>query len=132
MISIKSKGTSPEATAYRMLRGLLGCDIAIECNGKSLPGSPDFYIPSVKVALFVHGCFWHRCPKHGRLPSSNQDYWLPKLTENIKRDRRVQYRLNKLGISVWKIWEHDLKKNAIESTKNRLAARFFKKGLPSL
>lgn len=130
MLSIRSTGTVPEATVYRILRELLGNLMIIERNDKSLPGSPDFYIPSVRVALFVHGCFWHCCPKHGSLPRTNTDYWIPKLAANLRRDKRAQGRLNKLGISVWRTWEHDLKNRTIGATASRLANRFSRIGLP--
>src|SRR6266704_3667265 len=50
-----------------------------------LPGSPDFVFRRERVAVFVDGCFWHGCPKHGRTPDSNRGYWLPKLKRNKQR-----------------------------------------------
>ena len=47
---------------------------------KDVPGCPDFYFPKSRLAVFVDGCFWHACPKCGRLPSSNAEYWTPKGT----------------------------------------------------
>jgi DNA mismatch endonuclease, patch repair protein len=47
-------------------------------------GNPDFVFYSVRLAIFVDGCFWHGCPLHGRMPRSNEHYWLPKL-ERIRQ-----------------------------------------------
>ncbi|MXY22110.1 MAG: very short patch repair endonuclease [Dehalococcoidia bacterium] len=60
-----------------------------------------------KVAVFVDGCFWHSCPQHGTMPKSNQDYWIPKLRQNVERDRDVNWRLREVGWSVIRIWEHE-------------------------
>jgi len=68
-------------------------------------------LPRYKVAIFVHGCFWHRharC-KLASTPRSNQDYWLPKFERNVKRDRENQRALRTLGWRVIVIWECELK-----------------------
>ena len=77
-----------------------------------LVGQPDFVFPKRKVAIFVDGCFWHGCPKHGRKPDSNQSYWLPKLERNQARDRRVTRVLRNFGWKVLRIWHHDLRNEA--------------------
>src|SRR3954453_10400732 len=53
---------------------------------QAVPGRPDFIFRLERLAIFVDGCFWHGCPKHGRKPTSNQAYWLPKLLRNRERD----------------------------------------------
>jgi DNA mismatch endonuclease, patch repair protein len=60
-----------------------------------------------RVAVFIDGCFWHRCPQHGSDPKSNRDYWLPKLAANVERDRRVDAALTDAGWRVVRIWEHE-------------------------
>ena len=59
-----------------------------------------------KVAIFVDGCFWHRCPDHGTTPKSNRSYWIPKLNDNVERDRRVTADLVAQGWHVVRVWEH--------------------------
>jgi DNA mismatch endonuclease (patch repair protein) len=79
----------------------------------ALPGRPDFAFRSQKVAVFVDGCFWHSCPRHGRAPESNQEYWLPKLARNGRRDRRVSRILRRMGWKVIRLWEHDLANDSL-------------------
>jgi len=75
----------------------------------SLFGRPDFAFRQQRVAVFVDGCFWHGCPKHGNIPANNRSFWETKLAANKARDRRVNRELHKLGWCVHRIWEHDLK-----------------------
>lgn len=70
---------------------------------------PDFVFRSSKVAIFVDGCFWHLCPKHGMLPSTNEEFWQQKLEGNKQRDRRVTRLLRNAGWKVLRIWEHDVR-----------------------
>lgn len=73
-----------------------------------LPGKPDFAFPSLKVLVFIDGCFWHGCPKCYRLPEDNRDYWIGKLNRNRSRDREVSQLLIATGWKVLRIWEHSL------------------------
>ena len=75
-------------------------------------GKPDFIFRRGKVAVFVDGCFWHGCPKHGRNPTSNQVYWLKKLRRNKLRDATVNKMLTTSGWIVLRLWGHDLEKPA--------------------
>ena len=59
-----------------------------------------------KVVVFVDGCFWHCCPDHGTIPKSNQAYWVPKLKENVDRDRVIDRELRADGWRVLRLWEH--------------------------
>jgi DNA mismatch endonuclease (patch repair protein) len=76
----------------------------------SMPGCPDFAFPKSKVAVFVDGCFWHGCPKHGRNPDSNQSYWKAKMVRNKARDNSVTRNLRQTGWRVLRFWQHDLQK----------------------
>jgi DNA mismatch endonuclease (patch repair protein) len=67
----------------------------------------DVAFPRAKVAIFVDGCFWHSCPIHRSSPKANADYWIPKLVENVERDRRVERELAEQGWRVVRIWEHE-------------------------
>ena len=74
-----------------------------------LYGKPDFVFSKNRVAIFIDGCFWHSCPKHCRMPSSNTKYWQRKIVRNATRDREVSKELKKKGWTVIRFWEHDLK-----------------------
>lgn len=71
----------------------------------NLPGTPDLVFVSLRKVVFVHGCFWHRHPGCGRLPKSRLDFWLPKLSENRRRDLKTQRLLKRQGWRVLVIWE---------------------------
>lgn len=77
-------------------------------RNQQLLGKPDFVFRSAKVAVFVDGCFWHGCPKHGRNPTSNLEYWTAKLERNRNRDHTTNRLLRRSGWRVIRIWEHDL------------------------
>ncbi len=74
-------------------------------------GRPDFAFPKEKMAVFVDGCFWHGCSKHGVQPKDNKEFWLTKLAANKARDRKVNRLLRAKGWRVLRIWEHDLIKS---------------------
>lgn len=104
MRAVKGEDTGPER---RLLAALRRADLAPERQVKSLPGSPDFVFKRARLAVFVHGCFWHGhdCPRGRRAPKTNADYWSAKIARNIKRDRRVARALRELGFSVSTLWE---------------------------
>ena len=68
---------------------------------------PDVVFTKARIAVFVDGCFWHSGPEHGTIPRSNQDYWLPKLESNRRRDERVTEALKADGWTVFRAWEHE-------------------------
>lgn len=68
---------------------------------------PDIVFTRPKVAVFIDGCFWHRCPVHGNTPTANSEYWGPKLKRNVERDRCVDERLTEAGWQVLRAWEHE-------------------------
>ena len=71
-------------------------------------GKPDFVFKQVRLALFVDGCFWHGCPKHGTQPKGNAAFWRRKISRNQSRDMEVNRTLRKAGWRVLRIWEHEL------------------------
>ena len=71
-------------------------------------GKPDFIFPKIKLAVFVDGCFWHGCPRHGTQPKNNAAFWRRKISRNQSRDLAVNRTLKKLGWRIVRIWEHDL------------------------
>ena len=117
MSRIKSHGTSPELQMVSLIRPLLTARSSVLLNCRNLPGQPDIVIPAMRLAIFVDGCFYHGCPKHGHQPKSNQGYWGPKLARNMKRDASSRRRLRRLGFSVWRFWEHELRPKALVRTQ---------------
>jgi DNA mismatch endonuclease, patch repair protein len=106
MASIKSKGNS--RTELRLANIFRRNRFSGWRRHPAIPGNPDFVISSARLAIFVDGCFWHGCPKHGRHPTSNTHYWLPKLERTLKRDRLNAVRLRSMGWAVLRLWEHEL------------------------
>lgn len=106
MSRIRSKWTSQEKRIHNYLKGH---KIKHKMHPK-LKGCPDILINS-EIAVFLHGCFWHKCPKCYVEPKSKKAYWLPKLENNVKRDKKNIRTLKKQGFTVVKIWEHSVKTN---------------------
>jgi DNA mismatch endonuclease (patch repair protein) len=73
----------------------------------SLPGRPDVALTRARIAIFVDGCFWHRCPAHGTAPKNNGTWWAAKLEENVARDRRKDEKLRDMGWLPVHVWEHE-------------------------
>ena len=84
-------------------------------------GKPDITFPKNKLVIFVDGCFWHACPRHGQVPESNRDFWVAKISANKKRDRLVDKKIKVMGWKVLRIWECELKNEKLLGRKiNRL------------
>lgn len=121
MSAIRSSGTKPEVALEAAIRGALPRRRVQ--RAPALAGKPDYYLPGLRMAVFADGCFWHGCPIHGRQPTENSDYWSPKIAGNRRRDRRVSAALRALGITVVRVWEHDLEGHAPRlTTRLRRAA----------
>ena len=67
---------------------------------------PDIVFTKKRVAVFIDGCYWHSCPLHGTTPKSNRHYWIPKLLQNVERDKKTDIDLRANGWKVLRIWEH--------------------------
>ena len=74
---------------------------------KGVPSRADLVFGPAKVAVYVDGCFWHSCPKHGTMPRSNEAFWQAKLARNQERDAAVNEALAAAGWTVVRIWEHE-------------------------
>jgi len=86
-------------------------------------GKPDFVFSKLRLAVFVDGCFWHGCPKHGTQPANNRAFWRRKLAGNKTRDRLVTRTLRRRGWRVLRVWEHELaRKNEVRLLKRIRAA----------
>lgn len=103
MSSVSGKDTKPEVLVRSALHAK---GFRYRLHDKNLPGKPDLVFRRYKIAVFVHGCFWHghNC-RRGRRPSSNVEFWNKKLDKNIARDREAIVALEALGWSVVVIWE---------------------------
>jgi DNA mismatch endonuclease, patch repair protein len=119
MSLIRSRNTKPERMLYEVARRVLGPRRRIHRNCNRLLGTPDLYIPALSLVVFLDGCFFHGCPIHGHIPYSHSDFWERKITRNKRRDRRYERKLRQDGFSVWRFWEHDLRKSRLHRTIRR-------------
>lgn len=121
MARIRGRDTKPEMLVRCALHA---AGLRFRLHAKKLPGRPDLLFPSRRVAVFVHGCFWHRHPdpecKLARLPKSRLDFWLPKLEGNRLRDERVKAQLQELDWKVIEIWECQTKPEALHKIADRI------------
>ncbi len=103
MSAVHGKNTGPER-AVRTALFAAGYRYRLHC--KDLPGSPDIVLPRYRLAIFVHGCFWHGhdCTR-GRRPTSNIEFWNAKLDRNLTRDGNSKVSLEAAGWSVVTVWE---------------------------
>jgi DNA mismatch endonuclease (patch repair protein) len=83
----------------------------------------DIVFPSAQVAVFCDGCFWHRCPDHGRPPRANAPYWRAKLDRNVQRDRQNDIDLAAAGWFVVRVWEHESPEDAATRIEAALRGR---------
>lgn len=114
----KRSDTKPELLVRKRLwsAGLRGYRLQWK-----VPGRPDIAWPGKKVAVFVNGCFWHRCPYcNPSIPKSHVEYWFVKFEANQERDARNIRELEEAGWKVHVIWECQLKKKAIDQTFKEL------------
>jgi DNA mismatch endonuclease (patch repair protein) len=107
--------TGPELALRRALHRE---GLRFTVNRRDLPGSPDIVLSRARMAVFVDGCFWHRCADHGVLPRSNRDWWAAKLRANVERDRRKDVALVAGGWLPVHLWEHE----AVEAGVEQLVA----------
>lgn len=119
MSRIRSRGNS--ATELRLITLLREHRIVGWRRGSPLPGKPDFVFRAAKLAVFVDGCFWHGCPRHGRTPKTRIAFWTAKLARNAQRDRIVTRTLRESGWLVLRIWECALARSRAKRTAGRIA-----------
>jgi len=119
MRQVKGRDTTPERVVRRMLWRL---GTRYRLDRRDLPGRPDIVLAGRKLAIFVHGCFWHGhdCARGARVPKANRAYWLGKIGRNRARDAETRAKLEALGWRVEVIWECELRDPA--ALGQRLAA----------
>ena len=112
----RSSRTQPEIIMSRLLRR--------EISKNNLPGKPEFIFAREKIAIFVHGCFWHRCPRCAlKIPRTNREFWRRKFDRNQERDQLVRQELEALSWKVIRIWEHELRRDPLEIRERILKAK---------
>lgn len=111
MQAVKANDTVPELL---LRKALWHAGIRYRKNYRKLPGSPDIAITKRKIAIFVDGDFWHAKGHEGNPGeqiATNRDYWVPKLTRNVERDKEVNDALLEEGWLVLRFWESEIKKD---------------------
>lgn len=109
MSAIKSKDTKPEVYLRKLLYHQ---GFRYRKNYSGVFGHPDIYLPKYKVAIFVHGCYWHRhsgC-RYAYMPKSRVEFWQKKFDDNVRRDNLVRETLESQGIRCLVVWECTIKK----------------------
>jgi len=104
MSRVKCSKTKPELRLKPVMK-MLGFAYQPKIYGR-----PDFASKKLKIAVFVDGCFWHKCHKHFKAPKQNAKFWRAKIAGNVVRDREVTEKLRKLGWTVMRVWEHNVRK----------------------
>jgi DNA mismatch endonuclease Vsr len=123
MRAIRGKGN--RSTEWRARMKLVRSEIdGWTMHNAMLPGRPDIYFPNERLAIFLDGCFWHGCPLCGHIPHTNKEFWRLKLVGNRRRDERNTARIRRAGISVLRVWEHELIDNRwLRMVKSKLHSR---------
>jgi len=123
MSRIRGVDTQPELALRRILTR---SGLRYRVHPPTVPGKPDIAFPGSKLAVFVHGCFWHGCKDHYRAPKSNAHFWRDKVAQNRRRDLVKRADLARAGWTVLEFWEHEVEANPqlcaerIESTLRQL------------
>lgn len=124
MSQIKSGDTGPE-NIFKKALCFAGIRNSI-MHPRNILGKPDFYFPKQKLTVFIDGCFWHRCRECFQQPGTNRKFWLDKINENVKRDKKIDQGLKKKGFMVLRFWEHEIKKKpekCLEKLKQKLSKK---------
>jgi DNA mismatch endonuclease, patch repair protein len=119
MAAIRGKNTKPEMAVRKLLHSL---GFRFRIHRRDLAGNPDIVLPKYRLAIFVHGCFWHQHPgcEYAVLPKSNARFWAEKLSANGVRDGVALSALHEEGWRTLIVWECSLKR---EATRRTLGAR---------
>lgn len=116
MRAVRRQDTGPERMLHSALHALR---LRFSKNPRDLPGSPDIVFRRDKVAVFLHGCFWHRHKNCSRAttPRSNLWYWNAKFAANIDRDRKKLSELRKLGWRAIVLWQCEIESDAAKAAR---------------
>jgi DNA mismatch endonuclease (patch repair protein) len=123
MQAAKPRDTAPEK-ALRSALHRKGLRYRVDAKPlKESSRRADIIFGSVKVAVFVDGCFWHGCPTHGTQAKANAEFWRLKIKRNQERDKETTKQLEDAGWKVIRVWEHENPKEASESIYNIVRER---------
>ncbi|OGW72083.1 MAG: hypothetical protein A2047_02000 [Omnitrophica bacterium GWA2_41_15] len=106
MSQIRSKWTKQEWVIHNYLKS----QKIRHTMHPNIEGKPDIILKDSNTAIFLDGCFWHKCPKCFKMPRTRTDFWKNKITKNITNDKKTTNRLRKNGYRVVRVWEHEIKK----------------------
>ena len=111
MSRIRGKNTGPELKLRKLLfsNGIRGYRIHYD-----LPGKPDIVFVKKKIAIFIDGCFWHKCPVDFQEPETRKEFWMKKINSNVDHDKKINTQLQDEGWLVIRFWEHDVRKKPDE------------------
>ena len=112
MSQIRGTRTKPELIVKENIDGR-----KLRYQPKGILERPDFANKAKKIAVFIDGCFWHKCPRCYKEPKSNKKYWKAKIERNTKRDKYVNRKMKKEGWTVLRFWEHQVKENMAQVVK---------------
>ena len=104
MANIRGWDTAPECAVRRIAHRM---GLRFRLRRKNLPGRPDLVFPKHRLAVFVHGCFWHQHDEcqYAHIPKSRTEYWKAKFARNVERDKENEEALRSLGWNVLVVWE---------------------------
>ena len=123
MSRIKGKNTKPEIKLRKVLfkNGCRGFRVSSKITGK-----PDIVFTKKKIAVFIDGCYWHKCMKCFIKPKTKTKWWMEKINRNVTHDNEVDTQLKSYGWKVLRFWEHDINKS-IDKVLNKMITQL-KKG----
>lgn len=120
MSRVRGKNTRPEIALKSSLRRL---GIRYRSYRKIAGATVDAVLPDRRMVVLVHGCFWHGCPTHYKVPKSRVRYWREKVATNRDRDRRQTRALTRAGWKVVVVWEHSLRRDPDRDLARRLVRK---------
>jgi DNA mismatch endonuclease, patch repair protein len=130
MAKVRTRDTSPElALRSELHRRSLRFRVD-RAPLRELRSRADIVFGPARVAVYVDGCFWHRCPEHESMPKANKEYWEQKLARNVERDAEVDRRLDESGWRVIRVWEHEEPETAANRVEAAVRSRVRSRGGP--
>jgi DNA mismatch endonuclease (patch repair protein) len=131
MLANRHRDTGPELRVRRAVHAM-GLRYRVAARPlKAVRRSADLVFTRAHVAVFIDGCFWHGCPDHFKLPSTNTEYWTTKIEGNTARDRQTDRLLADAGWIVVRIWEHEVAAEAATQIAGNVRERLARLGRPA-
>lgn len=111
MSRVKARNTGPE---LKLRKALFKVGARAYRLKYDLPAKPDLVFVKQRLAIFVDGCFWHKCPLHFARPETRAEFWAKKIEGNVKRDAEVNRKLEGADWRVLRIWEHEINADSLQ------------------